>query len=87
MNKMQKKSIIVQIALVVVAVMLGIVSIFNNNFTMFFEISLGFLLFVLAYNNEIIFKRKGLTYIYIIAGIILITMIVLGMINDVVRIY
>lgn len=86
-NRIQKFALIFQIVLVIVTLVIGIISIFMKDFILFLEISLGFLLFLLAYNNEVIYKRKGFTYIYSAAGIILIILAILGMINDVIRIY
>lgn len=82
-----KQSIIIQIILGVIAAILGIISIFDLNFMIYLQIALAFLLFIMAYNNEIIYKRKGMTYFYIGVGIVLVIAVITGMINEVVRIY
>lgn len=63
-------AIIVQAILTLGVLIIGIVVIFDKTFLASFEWLLIFLFFVMAYNNTVIYKRKRMTYIYFLAGLV-----------------
>ena len=63
--------VFIQIVLLIVFVDLLIMSIFLPKIYVVSQFVLSFLLFVMAYNNYNIYKRKGMTIIYIIIGLLL----------------
>ena len=60
----------IQSVLIVCAVALGIMTVFESTFAITLEFVLALALFTMAYNNTKIFKRKLFTIPYIIGGII-----------------
>ncbi len=67
---MKNYSLFIQLILAFVLVIMLILSIFFNNIFRFCEILSGLLLWVMALNNHYFYKRKYLTVLYIIFGII-----------------
>ena len=63
-------SLLAQAVCVVGVMALSVLAIFENSFTIPIEVLVGITLLVMAYNNIKFFKRKGLTIVYIIFGII-----------------
>ena len=63
-------SLLAQAVCVVGVLAISVLAIFENSFTISIEVLVGLLLFITAFNNYKIFKRKGLTIVYIIFGII-----------------
>lgn len=63
-------SLLAQIVCVVGVLAISILAIFENSFTVPIEILVGITLLIMAYNNMRLFKRKGMTTIYIIFGLI-----------------
>ena len=55
-----------------------ILTVFKYSFTHYFELFLGLDLLVMAYNNHILFFRKNFTIIYLIFGLIMILISILG---------
>ena len=74
-------SLLAQAICVVGILALSVLAIFENSFTIPIEVLVGITLLVIAYNNVILFKRKGLTAIYIIFGIISIIFGIIGYIK------
>ena len=75
-------SLYVQLFLVICVFITLIAGFFVKNTDLITMILNGFLaltMFVMAYNNENFYKRKVLTYIYCIFGVILIISIVAGL--------
>ena len=62
----------VQIVVTVIAGILGILSVFFERFFPFFQLAMGIDMFLLAFNNSRVYRRKNLTIIYIVCGILLI---------------
>lgn len=67
-----KFNLLIQFILTFSVIGFWIASYFNKSFSLVFEILLILLMFVLSYNNHKTFKRKYMTYIYLIFGIVLI---------------
>ncbi len=61
----------IQIVLTVLTVILAIVVLFYQDMMRVFQLSLGCCLLMMAYNNQKIYKRKNITIIYVVVGIIL----------------
>ena len=57
---------------------ISILAIFENSFTVPIEVLVGITLLIMAYNNSKLFKRKGLTRIYVVFGIISLVVGILG---------
>ena len=60
----------IQSVLIICAIELGIISLFENTFAIVLEFVLSFALFTMAYNNSKVFKRGLFTIVYIIGGLI-----------------
>lgn len=71
-------SLLAQAVCVIGIMALSVLAIFENSFTVPIEVLVGITLLVMAYNNVIMFKRKGITIIYVIFGIISIIFGILG---------
>lgn len=65
-------TMLLQIALAIYAFSFAIASFFEKEFFVISEILVGILMFVIAYNNQKLYKRKYMTPIYIGLGIIII---------------
>ena len=63
-------SLLTQAVCVVGVLAISILAIFENSFTVPVEVLVGITLFIMAYNNLKLFKRKGMTIVYIIFGFI-----------------
>lgn len=75
-------SLYVQLILVICVFITLITGFFVKNsdlITMILNCFLALTMFVMAYNNENFYKRKVLTYIYSVFGVILIISIVVGL--------
>lgn len=68
----------IQTILMVIVVVLGITTIFNNFFNTAFMIVMGLTLLVLAYNNHKIYKRKLFTILYLAGAVLAIVSGILG---------
>ncbi len=64
--------LIIQLILVVILIIMLLLSIFYSFLLPIAEILAGLALIIMGYNNNRIYKRKALTWIYIIFGIIVI---------------
>ncbi len=71
-------SLLAQAVCVVGVLFISILAIFENSFTIPIEVLVGITLLLMAYNNIKLFKRKGLTIVYIIFGIISLIIGILG---------
>ena len=68
---MEKKlSYKIQVVLSIVLLIVGVITIFKNSLFPILEITIALDLFCLAYNNHKLFKRKELTTMYIVFGIL-----------------
>ena len=68
-KKINNIGLLVQFILAVIVIILSIISIFVNELFQFAEIVISLTLFVIAYNNQKIYKRKMFTIIYTLIGI------------------
>lgn len=85
-NNIEKKqinqiSLFIQIILLVILVYFLTLLIFIPQFQNVVDYILSFLLIIMAYNNYKIYKRKNLTFIYGIVGILLLIAAIVGSIN------
>lgn len=60
-----------------ITVVLTIVYILNKSITGFLQLSLGLTILIMGYNNYKVYHRKFLTLVYILVGVILITLSVI----------
>ncbi len=67
----------IQFVMSIILLILLVITIFNHNFLVFSEIMMGLTLLVMAYNNQTFYKRKNLTIIYIVFGVLVILMTIL----------
>lgn len=61
-----------QVVCTVVAIILFIIFIFKREVWVYLGLVLGFSLFLMAYNNYVIYKKKCMTIILIIMGFLLV---------------
>lgn len=71
-------SLLAQAVCVVGILAISVLAIFENSFTIPIEVLVGITLLIMAYNNSKLFKRKGLTTIYIVFGLISLIVGILG---------
>lgn len=65
-------TMLLQITLGIFTITFAIASMFENELFMICEILVGLLMFVIAYNNQKVYKRKYMTAVYAGLGIIII---------------
>ena len=63
-------SLLAQATCVIGVLAISVLAIFENSFRVPIEVLVGITLFLMAFNNYNLFKRKGMTAIYIIFGLI-----------------
>lgn len=61
-----------QVVCTVVAIILFIIFIFKREVWIYLGLLLGFSLFLMAYNNYVIYKKKYMTIIFTIMGLLLV---------------
>lgn len=71
-------SLLAQAVCVVGILFISILAIFEHSFTVPIEVLVGITLLIMAYNNERVFVRRGLTVVYLIFGIVCLLVGVLG---------
>ncbi len=69
-GKINSVSLLVQAVLTTYTVLLLVGGLFDELFLDIFDAIASILMFVIAYNNDKIFKHKHLTAVYVIAGIL-----------------
>ena len=62
----------------IIVLVLAIVSIMNHSMFPYFEIFMGIDLMIMAYNNKKIFQKEKLTLYYLIFGIIVLIVGIIG---------
>ena len=62
----------------IIVLVLAIISIMNHNIFSYFEIFMGLDLMIMAYNNNKIFHKEKLTLYYLIFGIIVLVIGIVG---------
>ncbi len=60
------------------AIVFAIVSIFNNDFIIVIQMLLGLDLLAMAYNNQVLYKRRLFTILYVVAALVVIVMSLIG---------
>lgn len=58
----------IQFLLLIALIILAVCTLFVSEFKIALQVLVVLLLFTMGYNNHTIFKRKGFTLLYIIAG-------------------
>lgn len=71
-NTTEQITMLLQIALSIYALSFAIASMFEKEFFVICELLVGILMFVIAYNNQKIYKRKYMTAIYVGLGIVIV---------------
>ena len=63
-------SLLAQATCVIGVLAISVLAIFEHSFTVPVEVLVGITLFIMAFNNYKLFKRKGMTVVYIVFGLI-----------------
>jgi hypothetical protein len=63
-------SLLAQAVCVIGILAISVLAIFENSFTVPIEVLVGITLFIMAFNNYKLFKRKGMTMVYVVFGLI-----------------
>lgn len=63
-------SLLAQTVCVIGVLAISVLAIFEHSFTVPIEVLVGITLFIMAFNNYKLFKRKGMTLVYIVFGLI-----------------
>lgn len=71
-NTIEQITMLLQIALAIFLVSFGVASLFAAELFIICQVLIGLLMFIIAYNNQKIYKRKYMTPIYLGLGIIII---------------
>jgi len=71
-------SLLAQAVCVIGILFISILAIFEHSFTVPIEVLVGITLLIMAYNNERVFVRRGLTVVYLIFGIVCLLVGILG---------
>ena len=82
-RKVQKDSLIftLQLLFTVLTLFILILFIFNKKYLFLLQISLGFTAIITGYNNYISFRKKCLTLVYFIIGLLLLALSVITIIG------
>ena len=70
-----------QFLVTVVVAIVGVIAIFKNKFFPYFQLAMGFDLFLLAYNNAKVYQKNKMTLIYVVFGILLICSALLALLG------
>lgn len=68
----------IQFVLLIAMIVLAICTLFVYELKMTLQVIIVLLLFTMGYNNHFIFKRKGFTLLYILAGFAFLFTIIMG---------
>lgn len=77
-NAVYHVSLLAQAVCVIGILTLSIMALFEHSFTISIETLVGVTLLIMAYNNNKIFKRQGLTLVYLVFGTISLVIGILG---------
>ena len=77
-KKINDLGLFLQAFLVIVMAICFIISLYIEQLTLLTNILLGFVFFVMSHNNERIYKKKYLTLIYVLAGVVALVYAFLG---------
>lgn len=81
-NKINKNNILfvnLQIILTIAVIIMFIVYMFNKKYFMWLELVLSLALLVMGYNNQVIYKRKNATILYVFVGTLLLILFILSL--------
>jgi len=67
-----KKILNFQIIIMIISLILIILTFFIDGFADYREIILGFILLTMAYSNQIVYHKTGMTILYVVFGLLLI---------------
>ncbi len=70
--------ILIQAMLLISLLYMFIMSLFLNEFQVALTITLGLTLICMAYNNATIYKKRGMTVIYAVVGVISLLTVIFG---------
>lgn len=71
-------SLLAQAVCVIGILVISILAIFENSFMVPIEVLIGITLLIMAFNNSRLFKRKYMTWVYLVFGIICFVIGILG---------
>ncbi|MBR4618341.1 MAG: hypothetical protein IKO49_03455 [Bacilli bacterium] len=74
-------TLFVQFILSVITLVFLIIYFFNKNFMSALQISLGLTMLITGYNNYYVYKRKLLTLVYFVLGLLLLALAVITIIG------
>lgn len=77
-NAVYHVSLLAQAVCVIGILALSIMALYEHSFTISIETLVGVTLLIMAYNNNKIFKRQGLTLVYLVFGTISLVIGILG---------
>lgn len=77
-NIINQVTMLLQIILGIFALSFGIMGMFERELFFVAEVLVGILMFVLAYNNQKVYKRRFMTVVYNVLGIIILASILFG---------
>lgn len=77
-NKDNIFGVLFQFVVTTVVVIFGILSLFHNKYYFAFELSIAIDLLIMAYNNQKVYHKKGLTFVYIGFALILLVSVILS---------
>ena len=83
MKKDSGLTLFLQYILFVCLIISAIISVFLNIFLTITYALIASLMFILCYNNYVIYKRKYFTVIYLLCGIIFLIEAVMGVVNGI----
>ena len=71
-----------QIVVMIVSLTLIILTFMIEGFDKYREIILGFILLTMAYSNQVVYHKKGMTILYVVFGLLLIVPNVIRLVLD-----
>lgn len=80
-KKQSKVGIYTQLILTLATVILAICYFMNRGLLPYLQLSLALTMLIMGYNNQKVYKRTGFTYFYVIIGIILLFIAVMGLLG------
>lgn len=80
-NNINDAGMLVQGILFSILLMFGIISLFYNSLFIIVESLIALLMFVIAYNNYKIYKRAGMSIVYIAFGLIVTIAVIMEIFN------
>lgn len=78
-KRINKVLVNLQVVCTVVAVLMFGVFLFNSNIGSYLQLFLGFSLFLVAYNNYVIYKSRIITALFCIVGVVLVSLFIINL--------